>query len=415
MVVMIKNVLVGQSGGPTAVINSSLAGVCKAVSGFPGCKTYGMLHGIQGLLEKKIVDLTDTFTSELDLELLKRTPSSYLGSCRYKLPDFKEDSAVYRKLFAFLNEMDIGIVLYIGGNDSMDTISKLSDYGNLIHSEIRFVGVPKTIDNDLEGTDHTPGFGSAAKFIATTIKEVVRDSLVYDTRSVTVVEIMGRNAGWLTASSALAAGEDCEGTDLIYLPEVPFEDDAFLTKLEAIQKVKKSVIIAASEGIKTKSGQYVCDIVNNDDKQSDAFGHAKLTGSGRYLSMLCAKNLGCKSRAIEFSTLQRCASHMVSRVDITEAFQCGGAAVSAAMAGETGKMVGLKRISTNPYQCTTQLQDIHSVANFEKKVPLELIGDDHSCIKSSLVDYMRPLIQAELTPIMVDGLPRHIYLKEPFI
>ena len=411
MVFMAKNVLVGQSGGPTSVINSSLAGVCKASSGISGCKTYGMLHGIQGLLEKKIVDLTGAFASELDIEILKRTPSSYLGSCRYKLPDFNKDPSVYQKLFEYLDEMKIGIVLYIGGNDSMDTISKLSDYGNIIKSEIRFIGVPKTIDNDLEGTDHTPGYGSAAKFIATTIKEVVRDSLVYDTRSVTVVEIMGRNAGWLTASAALAAGEDCEGTDMIYLPEVPFEEDVFLTKLEGIQKCKKSVIVATSEGIKTKAGQYVCDIVNNDDKQSDPFGHTKLTGSGRYLSMLCTKRLGCKSRAIEFSTLQRCASHMVSRVDITEAFQCGGAGISAAMAGETGKMVALKRISTNPYQCTTQLVDIHSVANLEKKIPLDLIEKDHSYITSQLIDYMRPLIQAELTPIMVDGLPRHIYLK----
>lgn len=268
---MAKNAIVGQSGGPTAVINSSLAGVYEAAKRRGIDKVYGMKHGVQGLLNRDVIDLSEAINGELDIELLKRTPSSFLGSCRYKLPNADEQPEVYENLFNILQEMEIAWFFYIGGNDSMDTISKLSDYGRKTGSSIRFIGVPKTIDNDLEGTDHTPGFGSAAKYIGTTIKEIVRDSLVYDMRSVTIVEIMGRNAGWLTAAAALAKSDDCEGADLLYLPEVDFDPDRFVEKVKQLQEKKGNIVIAVSEGIRTRDGVYVCELQETLGPQ-DAFG-----------------------------------------------------------------------------------------------------------------------------------------------
>lgn len=406
---MAMNAIVGQSGGPTAVINSSLAGVYEAATRRGIGKVYGMKHGVQGLLNRDVIDLSEVINGELDIELLKRTPSSFLGSCRYKLPDAGEQPEVYESLFQILNEMEIGWFFYIGGNDSMDTISKLSDYGTKIGSPIRFIGVPKTIDNDLEGTDHTPGFGSAAKYIGTTIKEIVRDSLVYDMRSVTIVEIMGRNAGWLTAAAALAKSEDCEGADLLYLPEVAFDPDCFVDKVKSLQETKGNIVIAVSEGIRTKDGVYVCELQETLGPQ-DAFGHKILTGTARYLASLLSQRLGIKARAIELSTLQRCSSHMVSRMDITEAYQVGGAAVCAAEEGRTGEMVGLSRISENPYQCITEMRDIHQIANQEKKVPREWINEEGDGVTPAMLSYLRPLIQAELSPVYVSGLPRHIVL-----
>lgn len=405
------NVIVGQSGGPTAVINSSLVGVYKTAKDRGAKIVYGMLHGIQGLLENRVVDLSEHIKSDLDIELLKRTPSSYLGSCRYKLPEIHEDQEIYRKIFKLLEDMEIEYFFYIGGNDSMDTIKKLSDYSILNGSRIRFMGVPKTIDNDLAATDHTPGYGSAAKYIGSITKEVIRDGLVYDQQNVTLIEIMGRNAGWLTGAAALAKCEDCEGPDMIFLPEIAFDIEEFMKKVAELHKRKKSVVAAISEGIRVEDGRYVCELTDNVD-YVDAFGHRQLTGAARYLAGRIARETGCKTRAIEFSSLQRCASHMVSRVDITEAYQVGGAAVKAAFEGETGKMVILKRISDDPYICVTDIYDVHKIANIEKKVPREWINEAGDYVTEEFISYIRPLIQAELTPIMADGLPRHLYCKD---
>ena len=405
------NVIVGQSGGPTAVINSSLAGVYKTAKDRGARKVYGMLHGIQGLLEEKYVDLSEHIKSDLDIDLLKRTPSAYLGSCRYKLPEIKGNTDFYDRIFEILDKLEIEYFFYIGGNDSMDTIKKLSDYAILNGSTIKFMGVPKTIDNDLAVTDHTPGYGSAAKYIASITKEVIRDGLVYGTKSVTILEIMGRNAGWLTGAAALAKGEDCEGPDMLFLPEIPFDVDEFMKKVEQLQKEKSSVVVAVSEGVKVADGRYVCELTDNID-YVDAFGHRQLTGTARYLAERISREVGCKTRAIEFNSLQRCASHIVGRVDITEAFQVGGAAVKAAFEGETAKMIILKRISDDPYLCVTDLYDVHKIANVEKKVPREWINEAGDYVTPEFVNYVRPLIQAELTPMMVDGLPRHLRLED---
>ena len=412
MSVSIKgNVIVGQSGGPTAVINSSLAGVYKTAMDRGANKVYGMLHGVQGLLEERVVDLADHIKSDLDIDLLKRTPSSFLGSCRYKLPEIKDNTEIYEKIFRILEKLEIEYFFYIGGNDSMDTIKKLSDYSLLNGSQIRFMGVPKTIDNDLAVTDHTPGYGSAAKYIASITKEVIRDGLVYDQEQVTLLEIMGRNAGWLTGAAALASGEDCEGPDMLFLPEITFDVEHFMKKVTDLQKVKKSVVVAISEGVKVADGRYVFELTDNID-YVDAFGHKQLTGTSRYLAGRISKEMGCKTRAIEFNSLQRCASHIVGRVDITEAFQVGGAAVKAAFEGETGKMIILKRVSDDPYICVTDIYDVHKIANVEKKVPREWINEAGDYVTQDFVNYVRPLIQAELTPIMVDGLPRHLRLED---
>jgi 6-phosphofructokinase 1 len=408
-----KNAIVGQSGGPTAVINSSLAGVFEAAKNRGAAKVYGMCNGIQGFLEDRYVDLTEIFKKPIDIELLKRTPSSYLGSCRYKLPELGAPGAeeVFDTILEKLERLNIGYFFYIGGNDSMDTINKLAAYGKEKGSDIRFIGVPKTIDNDLTVTDHTPGYGSAAKYIGVVMKEIIRDATVYGTKNVTIVEIMGRNAGWLTASAALAKDYDCEGVDMICLPEVPFNVDRFVEKVRRIQEKKNSIVIAVSEGIKLEDGRYVCEL-SDDVRAVDAFGHKSLTGTARFLANTVARNLDTKTRCIELSTLQRCAGHLASRTDITEAYQVGGAAVKAAFEGHTGEMVALKRISNSPYQCTTELHPISEIANLEKKVPIEWVNEDHTGMKQEFIDYAYPLIQAELTPIFVGGLPQHIFLGE---
>ena len=406
-----KNVLVGQSGGPTAVINASLAGVYETAKACGASRVYGMQYGIEGVLKGHLIDLDEKLADKMDIELLKRTPSSYLGSCRCKLPDPKVNAAPFEKLFQIFAAHDIGAVFYIGGNDSMDTIAKLSVYGGSIGRDIRFIGVPKTIDNDLMVTDHTPGYGSAAKYIGVVMKEIIRDATVYGTKYVTIVEIMGRNAGWLTAAAALAKADDCEGVDMICLPEVPFNVDRFVEKVERMQKEKPSIVIAVSEGVKLEDGRYVCELAD-DVHAVDAFGHKALTGTARFLANTVARRLDTKTRCIELSTLQRCAGHLTSRTDITEAYQVGGAAAKAAFEGHTGEMVALDRISNAPYQCTTSLHPISEVANLEKKVPLEWVSADHTAMLPEFIAYAMPLIQAELTPIYVEGLPHHIYLPE---
>lgn len=403
---MVGNVIVGQSGGPTSVINSSLAGVVKTARDRGAQKVYGMLHGIKGLLDGQYVDLSVKINSDMSIDLLKRTPSSYLGSCRYKLPEVNEDKAVFEKIFKTLDELNVKYFFYIGGNDSMDTIKKLSDYAAEINSDIKFMGVPKTIDNDLAVTDHTPGYGSAAKYIAATMKEIIRDGLVYDYPTITIVEIMGRNAGWLTAAAALAKGEDCEGVDMIYLPEKVFDIDKFMARVKEMSANGKSMVIAVSEGIKVADGRYVFELSDHVEFV-DAFGHKQLSGSAKFLANKIGAELGIKTRTVELSTMQRCAAHMTSRTDITEAFNVGGAAVKAAFEGQTGQVVVLKRISDDPYMCITETHDVHDIANVEKKIPLEWITDN-DYVTEDLIHYMRPLIQAELSPIMVDGLPRHL-------
>ena len=402
------NAIVGQSGGPTAVINASLAGVfsvCRA----SGAKTvYGMCHGVQGLLKEELVNLSEKLSSPLALELLRRTPATYLGSCRYKLPDCRQNPEPYEKLFAVLKKYDIGYFFYIGGNDSMDTILKLSDYAAATGSDVRFIGVPKTIDNDLMLTDHTPGYGSAAKYIGVTVKELVRDSTIYDLKSITVVEIMGRNAGWLAAAAALAEGEDCEGPAMICLPEVPFDTERFVGQAARLQSKTPSLVIAVSEGVRTADGRYVAEL--GDSLSTDPFGHKNLTGTARYLCSLLGERLHTKTRAVELSTLQRCAAHIASQTDVQEAYQAGGAAARAAFEGRTGMMVGLTRLSDDPYLCVTELHDIHHVANFEKMVPEHYFDAENGRMKPAFLDYALPLIQSEVTQTMVRGLPQHLRL-----
>ena len=404
-----KNVIVGQSGGPTAVINSSLLGVYKTARDRGADIVYGMVHGVKGLLDGNIVNLSESLKNDIDMDLLKRTPSSFLGSCRYKLPDIDGNEKTYDKIFAKLEELEIYAFFYIGGNDSMDTIMRLTDYAKRIKSPVKFIGVPKTIDNDLAITDHTPGFGSAAKYIAATTKEIIRDGLVYDYPVVSVIEVMGRNAGWLTAATALAKGEDCEGVDLIYLPEVVFDVDKFIADVGVMLKQNRSVVIAVSEGVKVADGRYVCELAEHVD-YVDAFGHKQLAGTARFLAGKVAEKYGVKTRAIELSSLQRCAAHIQARIDVTEAFNCGGAAVKAAFEGKTGLVITLNRISDDPYMCIAEEADVHKIANVEKKVPSEWITEDGTYVKSELVHYIMPLIQAEITPLWVNGLPRHVRL-----
>ncbi len=405
------NAIVGQSGGPTSVINASLVGVFKTARD-GGCKKiYGMRNGIEGLLEGRYIDISDYIKSDLDIELLKRTPSSFLGTCRYKLPKADDAPELYEKIFGILKNLDVKYFFYIGGNDSMDTIMQLSEFGNKIGSDIRFMGVPKTIDNDLNMTDHTPGYGSAAKYIATAMKEIIRDAKTYPNESVTVVEIMGRNAGWLTAASSLSSSEDCTGPDLIYLPETVFEHNKFLAHIEEARKSRKTIIVAVSEGIKTSDDKYVCE-ANKRSNITDAFGHKLLGGTALYLSDFLTDSLGVKSRGIVLSTLQRCASHLVSRRDITEAFMAGADAVVAAFNGESGRMVVFNRISNEPYSIITSTVDIKNVANREKCVPKEWIINDGTYVSGEFDSYARPLIIGELSPFMVDGLPRHLFIDK---
>lgn len=404
------NVIVGQSGGPTAAINSSLARVYRTAKDRGAKKVYGMLHGIQGLLKERYIDLSEHITNELDVELLKRTPAAYLGSCRYKLPEIHENRDVYEKIFEILNKLEIEAFIYIGGNDSMDTIKKLSDYAIVTGQPTRFVGCPKTIDNDLALTDHTPGYGSAAKYIGTSVKEIIRDGfcLEYEKGVVTIVEIMGRNAGWLTGAAALAKGEDCPGPDLIYLPELAFDLEKFSTKIKKLMEKKMSVVVAVSEGIKLEDGRYVCELGTGVDFV-DAFGHKQLTGTASYLANFVAGEVGCKTRAIELSTLQRAASHLASRVDILEAYQVGGAAVKAADEGDSGKMVVIERFSDDPYQSGTEVKDVHKIANGEKLVPRNWVNQEGIYVTEEFITYVKPLIQGDVSPVMVDGIPRHLY------
>ena len=399
-----KNLIVGQSGGPTAAINSSLAGVYSGAKHYGIKKVYGMGHGIEGLLAEKIIDLDDTLDSTFNIELLKRTPSSYLGSCRYKLPKPEAGNEIYKKIFEILEKYNIGMLVYIGGNDSMDTIQKLSEYASMISSSIRFIGVPKTIDNDLPVTDHTPGFGSAAKYIATSISEIVRDSNVYDLKSVTFVEIMGRNAGWLTAASALAQNKFNDGPDFILLPEIGLDLKGFIKVLDNKLAEKNNIIVAVSEGIKDQNGNYISE----DEGNVDAFGHKMLSGTSDFMAKIVKTELGVKTRAIEINTLQRAAAHLQSKTDIDEAFNIGFLGVKACIEGETGVMMYFDRVSDAPYLSIIRKCDINLVANIEKEIPRGWISEDGFGVNEKFIEYAKPLIMGELSNIICDGIQSHI-------
>ena len=402
-----KNIIVGQSGGPTAVINASLAGIFSKAKELGADKIYGMLNGIQGFLEGRYVDISRSIKDENDVNLLKHTPAAFLGSCRFKLPSPEGNEAIYESIFALLEKLDIHAFFYIGGNDSMDSISKLSEYAKRISSDVLFIGVPKTVDNDLVHTDHSPGFGSAAKYIATSMKELIRDNKVNDQDVVTIVEIMGRDAGWLTGSSILSKCDDCSGPDLIYLPEVPFEVDSFLSDIRETQKTNRAVIVAVSEGIKTADGKYVCDTVSAA-RSVDSFGHTQLTGTARALADLVAEVIGCKVRAIEFSSLQRCAGHIISLTDLEEAFLVGSEAVKAAAEGYNAKFIQLNRISDIPYICETAICDVALVANLKKDVPLDWINEKKNYVTKEFINYVKPLIMGEVNIQYENGIPKHI-------
>lgn len=407
---MKKSVIVGQSGGPTAVINASLYGVVrealKQEDSFD--KVYGMINGIEGFLNGQIMDMKPLEKSG-ELELIRTTPGSYLGSCRYKLPE-ELDDPVYGKLFERFEEYGIGCFFYIGGNDSMDTVSKLSRWAKKNGSDIRFIGVPKTIDNDLVNTDHTPGYGSAAKYVATTVREIGVDASVYDNKkSVTIVEIMGRHAGWLTAAGVLARKFEGDNPVLIYLPETAFDPERFIKDVESALEKTSNLVVCISEGINDGKGTFICELAS--DVGVDTFGHKMLTGSGKYLENLVKERLGVKVRSIELNVSQRCSSSMLSAVDLTEAAESGAYGVRAALAGETGKMVAFRRREGREYSLEYVTEDVDLICNKEKTVPLEWITGDGSDIGQEFIDYALPLIQGEVEVPSENGLPLFAYRR----
>lgn len=404
-----KNCIIGQSGGPTVAINASLAGVLSKCKEYNCAHIYGMINGIKGLLDNTILDLNNIFKNEEDIDNLKKSPAMYLGSCRYKLPTPKTDSGIYNAIFDKFKELEITDFFYIGGNDSMDTVDKLSKYANKIGSKIHFIGIPKTIDNDLAATDHTPGFGSAAKYVAGSMLEIAFDSSIYKLKSITIVEIMGRNAGWLTAASALAKTNFSSAPDLIYLPEVPFDKNKFLNDIQKLFKKKHSIIIAVSEGIKTKDGHYLDQDCKSTNK--DAFGHIIHSGTGKILEQLVMQKFNCKVRSIELNVLQRCAMHMASKTDIEEAFEIGQQAVISAKNGENAIMMIFKRISNKPYLTEIQSENIENIANAERRIPIDWINEDHNGIKKELYNYMLPLIQGEVELKYKNGIPNYINIS----
>lgn len=402
--------VIGQSGGPSAVINASAYGAIKtALDSDVITNVYGMANGILGILNDNLMDMSKEDPEEL--KYMKYTPSSALGSCRYKLKDPDVDDTDYKKILEIFKKYDIRYFFYNGGNDSMDTCNKISKFMLKNGYECRCMGIPKTIDNDLAGTDHCPGFASAAKYIATSVMEVYRDCHVYDTGMITVVECMGRHAGWLTAAAALANNTG-SAADLIYLPEVNFDLDKFTAKVKKIYAEKKKCMIVVSEGIHDKDGTFIAEYANKN-MAKDSFGHAQLGGLAAFLANHIKNETGAKVRGIELSLLQRCASHCASQTDIDESFSAGKAAVDNAVAGITDKMVGFERTyKDGKYVCKVKLFDLTIVANAEKKVPLEWINEDGDNVLDGFIDYCLPLIQGETQLEKVNGLPRFVQLKK---
>ena len=432
---MKKKVLVAQSGGPTVAINASLAGVIAGVTESGKYeRIVGAANGIQGVLDERFVDLSkfeedvknkkdsitaikvsdsdenmETWCPKSQIDKLAITPSMYLGSCRFKLPMPEDDPEIYEKIFSILNKNDIGMFFYIGGNDSMDTVNKLSAYAKSVNSDIRFAGVPKSIDNDLPITDHTPGYGSAAKYIAASMAEMAHDTKIYNVPAVTIVEMMGRNAGWLTAAAALARNEFNEVPQLIYLPEVDIDKDKFIDDVKKELKKSKCIMVAVSEGIHDSSGNYI------SAGTSDTFGHDQLGGAAKALELLVKEKINIKCRSVEVNILQRCASHMASGTDIKESFELGVAAAKHAIAGNSDFIPVLKRISENPYKYDIGYAKLGSIANIEKKVPLSWINNEHNDVTKEMLDYIKPLIKGEVEVPYKNGLPDYLWQDIDYI
>ena len=404
---MTKNMIIGQSGGPTAVINSSLAGTVEyALQSETIGKVYGMLNGIEGLLDNNIINLTEMFKSmPHELNRLKHSPAMFLGSCRFKLKGEEEE---FKRIFRVFDSYNIGYFIYIGGNDSMDTVKRLSDYAKEHGIDISIVGVPKTIDNDLVGIDHSPGFGSAAKYIATCVREVAYDTSIYSIKSVHIIEAMGRDAGWITAASVLARQDNMTAPHLVYLPEVPFSVEKFVEDVRKKLSELNSVIVVVSEGIRDKDGNYISA---RQDKGDDLFGHARLSGTAAYLKEVIEKEIGCKVRALEPSVLQRSAGHLVSLCDVNEAFNLGSVAARAAEEGNTGVFSTLRRTSNKPYCVEYDLEDVAVVANREKFVPREWINEEGNDVTEEMVTYLKPLIRGVAQTPYRAGMPDYIDIR----
>ncbi len=399
----------GQSGGPTSVINASAYGVFKAaLESGSITRVLGAAHGIKGVLNDRLYDISKEDPAEL--ELLKSTPSSALGSCRYKLKDAAVDDTDYKRILEIFKKYDVRYFFYNGGNDSMDTCNKISKYMQSVGYECRVMGVPKTIDNDLFGTDHCPGFGSAAKYIATSCMEIWQDAYVYDTGAVTIVECMGRNAGWLTAAASLATMQGA-GPDLIYLPEVSFDLDKFVADVQRVWKEKGNCFVAVSEGVHDEKGTFIAEYASGDGK-TDAFGHKQMGGTAAFLAQVIKERVGAKTRAIEFSLLQRCGAHLASKTDVEEAAWMGAEAVKAALSGVTDKMVAVERAPGEGYHPQVKLVDLTATANTEHKFPPEWITEDGAGIKTEFADYAMPLIQGQPDYAWENGLPRFAKLKK---
>ena len=409
---LIGNAVVGQSGGPTAAINATLSGVIRGALASPAIETvYGMRNGMEGLLDKRLTVLNDIFADEENLRLLEQTPAAALGSCRKKLPsptsEKPEDVALFEKVFDIFREFNIRYFFYIGGNDSMDTVAKLSVYAKKKDYEVRLIGVPKTIDNDLNATDHTPGFGSAAKYIATTVREIIRDCSVYTVKAVTIVEIMGRDAGWLTAASAIGRVVDGYAPDYVYLPEKAFDMEAFFANVQKALDKHPGVVIAVSEGLQFADGRFVGE--GTQSGSTDAFGHKYLAGTGKALEQAIKDRFGCKVRSVELNLPQRCAGHLLSLADISESVRIGRGAVEAAVEGVSGEMMVFERVE-GEYACTIGHRDVMNIANSTKYVPDEFITEGNDNVTDACCEYLLPLIQGQCDLVFEAGLPKHLVL-----
>lgn len=405
-----KNLLVAQSGGPTAAINATVAGViATAMSSREVDGIWGAVNGIKGVLEERFVDLRNKITGTNELDILCQTPAAALGSCRFKLKSSEEDSSQLEEIIRIFRKNGIAYFIYAGGNDSMDTVDKLSAYCRENHiDDIMIVGAPKTIDNDLVGTDHCPGFGSAAKYIGTTFAELERDCHVYDTKAVTIVEVMGRNAGWLTAASALARNNGGKGPNLIYLCEPAFSVETFVEDVKNELRDNDSVLVAISEGIKDKNGVYISESVQSG--AVDTFGHSYIAGSARVLEDAVRREIGCKVRSIELNLMQRCAAHIASATDIQESRMLGMTACQLALEGKSGLMAAVERISDKPYHVRFTGIPVSQVSNQEKKVPADYINEAGNDVTEKMMDYLKPLIQGEAHVVYENGIPKHLEL-----
>lgn len=404
-----RNCIIAQSGGPTVAINASLAGVLRRNEISHQFDTiYGALNGITGILNDRLLNLTEKVQADTDfIEKLKVTPAMYLGSCRYKLPTIESDEHTYRRIFQYFEDKEIDTFFYIGGNDSMDTVLKLSDFAQKIGSTVKVIGIPKTIDNDLCHTDHTPGFGSAAKYIASTVREIAHDTFIYAIKSVTIVEIMGRDAGWLTAAAALARTDYSAAPQLIYLPEVAFDKDQCIADVRDLLTKTNNVIIAISEGIRDKNGKYI----SATESGNDTFGHSQLSGAGKTLEYILKDALQVKVRSVEVNVLQRCASHLASLTDLNESMALGEKACELSAEGASGVMVTVERTSNTPYTVEIGSFDIHNIANEVRNVPKTWINQKGNDVTAEMLTYLRPLVLGEPSVTYTDGIPSYLNIS----